>query len=134
MRVRVLTILGITALGFASKFYRGWAEDWMNNSLGGVFYVVFWCLVWDFFRPRDRVRMIVSSVFVVTSTLEVLQLTELGILVWMRKYFIGRTLVGTTFAPEDFFYYLIGSVMGYGLLQWIRGGRVAERDLMARDA
>lgn len=133
MLVRALTILGITILGFASKFYRGWGEDWMNNSLGGVFYVVFWCLAWDFFRPRHSARIIALVVFLLTSVLEVLQLTKLGVLVWMRKFFVGRTLVGTTFAAEDFFYYFIGSVMGYGLLQWIRVDKVGERSMIARD-
>jgi len=49
---RLLCLVGVTLLGLYSKFYRGWYSDWINNSLGGVLYVVFWCGMLDLFLSQ----------------------------------------------------------------------------------
>ena len=38
----IISIFGIVPIGFYSKFYRGSAAQWVNGSLGGVFYEIFW--------------------------------------------------------------------------------------------
>ncbi|MDW7679736.1 MAG: DUF2809 domain-containing protein, partial [bacterium] len=62
-RRTILSILIIVPVGFATKFYRGPAAGWVNNSLGGVFYEIFWCLLLFLFFSRVKLWKIVSIVF-----------------------------------------------------------------------
>jgi hypothetical protein len=104
----------VTPLGFALKLYEGPGQEWVNNYAAGVLYVVFWCLVAFFFLPRrEYVTRIAISVFVVTSVLELLQLWHPSILQQVRASFLGRALIGTTFAWWDFVHYALGSVLGW---------------------
>ncbi|MGP8243973.1 MAG: hypothetical protein ACLQVN_05585 [Bryobacteraceae bacterium] len=41
----LISLLVLVPVGFYSKFYRGPVREWVNDSLGGTFYVIFWCLV-----------------------------------------------------------------------------------------
>jgi hypothetical protein len=41
----LILLLLITPLGFYTKIYSGPGASWVNDSLGGVFYEVFWCLL-----------------------------------------------------------------------------------------
>ncbi len=106
----------IIPLGFYTKFYSGPAADWVNDSLGGVFSVIFWCLLVFLFFANAKVWVIATSVFTVTSFLEVLQLWHPEFLEFIRSYFIGRTFLGTSFNLYDFIYYFIGSGIGYLIL------------------
>ena len=116
-RIKLLIAgLVITPLGFYSKFYSGPLEDWVNYSLGGVLYVIFWCLVVAFVFPKIRAWKIAIGVLLVTCTLEVLQLSDAYLLEQARSFFIGRVVLGTSFVWSDFFYYFIGSVAGWLLL------------------
>jgi hypothetical protein len=119
-RVRLFALLSIALvvpLGFASKFYRGPGQFWFNNSLGGALYVMFWCLAVFCAVRRAGPAAIAAGVFVVTSALEVLQLWHPPLLERVRATFPGATLIGTTFAWTDFFYYAAGSVLGWA---WMR--------------
>ncbi len=112
----LISLLLITPLGFATKFYTGPARHWVNTSLGGVLYEIFWCLVVFLFLRKTAAWKIALGVFIATSILEVLQLFHPPFLQFIRSFFIGRTLIGTTFVPSDFFYYMIGSLLGWA---WI---------------
>ncbi len=112
----VTLLLLITPLGFYTKFYSGPAATWVNDSLGGVFYEIFWCLLVFLFFTNAKAWVITTSVFTVTSLLEVLQLWHPEFLEFIRSYFIGRTLLGTSFNLYDFIYYFIGSGIGYLIL------------------
>ena len=70
----LILILLITPVGFYTKFYSGPAASWVNDSLGGVFYEIFWCLLVSLFLVNSRAWVIATSVFMVTCLLEVLQL------------------------------------------------------------
>jgi hypothetical protein len=111
----------VTPLGFALKLYEGPGQNWVNNYAAGMLYVVFWCLVAFLFWPRrEYVSRIAISVFVVTSVLELLQLWHPWILQQVRVSFLGRALIGTTFAWWDFVYYALGSMLG-----WLWLGRIS---------
>jgi len=112
----VILLLIITPLGFYTKFYSGPAASWVNDSLGGVFYEIFWCLLVFLFFVNTKAWVIAASVFTVTSFLEVLQLWHPEFLEFIRSYFIGRTFLGTSFNLYDFIYYFIGSGIGYLIL------------------
>lgn len=116
----MLSILIITPIGFASKFYRGPAAAWVNDSLGGAFYVIFWCLVGLLLFPNGKPWKIAAVVLTITCLLEFLQLWHPHFLEWIRGHFIGATILGTSFAWSDFPYYVLGSAVGWLWLRQIK--------------
>lgn len=115
-----ISLIIIVPTGFASKFYQGPASAWVNDSLGGVFYEIFWCLVIFFISPRARPLIIGISVLFGTCILEFMQLWHPPFLEFLRSYFIGRTVLGTTFVWSDFPYYFIGSGIGWRWLSMLQ--------------
>ncbi|MCK4357390.1 MAG: DUF2809 domain-containing protein [Candidatus Cloacimonetes bacterium] len=109
----IISLLIIIPLGFATKFYNGIYANWVNNSLCGVFYEIFWCLVIFFIFTKLSPLNIATIVFIITSLLEFTQLWKSPFLEIIRKNFIGRTLIGSSFIWSDFFYYLIGCIIAY---------------------
>ncbi|MGB5849298.1 MAG: DUF2809 domain-containing protein [Ignavibacteriaceae bacterium] len=112
----LILLLLITPLGFYTKIYSGPGASWVNDSLGGVFYEIFWCLLVFLSLLNARAWVIATSVFIVTCSLEVLQLWHPEFLEIIRSYFIGRTVLGTSFNLYDFIYYFIGIGIGYLIL------------------
>ena len=112
----LILLLLITPIGFYTKIYSGPGASWVNDSLGGVFYEIFWCLLVFLFVVKAKAWVIATSVFIVTCFLELLQLWHPEFLEIIRSYFIGRTLLGTSFSLYDFIYYFIGSGIGYLIL------------------
>lgn len=130
-RARLFTFLAliiITPLGFASKFYTGVYFNWINNSLGGILYVIFWCLVIFLFFPKLSSYFIAILVFLATSLLELTQLLSYPVLENFRSYFLGRTLIGTSFTFSDFPYYFIGAIIGILILEFIK--KISKKTLM----
>ncbi|MBN2601780.1 MAG: DUF2809 domain-containing protein [Candidatus Marinimicrobia bacterium] len=112
----ILSIILITPIGFYSKFYNGYLHYWVNNSLGGVFYEIFWCLVLALFFRRLTSFQIAASVLIATCILEFLQLWHPPFLEALRHNFFGVTILGNAFTWSDFPYYFIGSFLGYFLI------------------
>ena len=112
----LISILILIPVGFSTKFYSGPLSFWVNTSLGGVFYVIFWSLVIFLVRPTLRPLIISGLVLMLTCGLEFLQLWHPAFLEVIRRYFIGRTLLGTTFAWTDFIHYFIGFLLSVCLL------------------
>ena len=115
----VLSLLIITPLGFVTKFYNGIYANWINNSISGVFYEIFWCLIIFLIFTKLSPFKVATIVFLVTSVLEFTQLWKAPFLETVRKNFIGRTLIGTSFTLTDFPYYLIGCIISILLMRWI---------------
>ena len=114
----LISLLIIIPAGFLFKFYPGPGRHFVNNSLAGALYEIFWCLAVFFFLPRkEYIVRIALAVFMVTCALELLQLWHPWFLEQVRSTFIGRTIIGTTFCWWDFLYYLVGCVIG---LFWMR--------------
>jgi len=113
VRWTLISMLIIVPLGLYSKFYSGQAENWVNNSLGGVLYVIFWCLFAFLFLSNIKPWKIAAVVFAVTCFLEFLQLWHPPLLEFIRSHFIGRTILGTSFTWTDFPYYLVGCGIGW---------------------
>ncbi len=108
----------ITPAGFLFKFYPGPAKWWFNNYGAGILYEIFWILIFFFLLPnRNAVKKIPLLVFVFTSALETLQLWHPWFLEQIRSFFLGRTLIGTSFSWWDFPHYAIGCLIGW---IWIR--------------
>lgn len=113
----LISILIIVPLGFYSKFYSGQAARWVNDSLGGVLYVIFWCLFAFLFLSNTKPWKIATAVFAITCFLEFLQLWHPSFLEFLRSNFIGRTILGTSFTWSDFPYYLVGGGIGWLLMK-----------------
>ena len=120
-RAKALVILVLLVpAGFGAKVYGGPGSELMNNSLAGSLYVVFWCVALFWVFPAINALVSVVSVFSITSAIEFLQLWKTPLLDSVRDTFGGKTLLGTTFSPNDFAYYLFGAVMGLLLLQMLK--------------
>jgi hypothetical protein len=116
----ILALIIIVPLGFYTKFYSGPAHLWVNNSLGGLFYEIFWILLFSILLPRVRQVKIAIVVFITTCALEFLQLWHPPFLQLLRSSFIGRTILGDSFNLMDFPYYFVGSLTGYLILRMIK--------------
>jgi hypothetical protein len=109
----VVSLLFVTPAGFYLKFYSGPYHFWVNNSVAGVFYEIFWCLLVLLIIPGAKTWKIVLPVFIATCLLEFVQLCHNNLLDYLRGFFIGRTILGNSFNPSDFIYYVIGSIAAY---------------------
>jgi hypothetical protein len=105
----LIIIVIVTGLGVTTKFYTGPAAVWVNNSSGGVLYVIFWCQIIHFIWPLSSPFLVSPAVLIATCAIEFTQLSHLETLESIRKTFIGRTLIGNSFNPDDFIYYVAGS-------------------------
>ncbi|MBC8382726.1 MAG: DUF2809 domain-containing protein [Candidatus Cloacimonetes bacterium] len=116
----LIVLLIITPLGFFTKFYTGSGSAWVNNSLGGVFYEIFWCLLIFLIYTKLKPVLIATAVFLITCALEFTQLWKPEFLEILRENFLVRTVIGNSFAWSDFPYYLIGSLAGLALMEMIK--------------
>lgn len=115
----IVFLIIIVPLGFYSKLYSGVGEQFINNKLSGVFYEVFWCLVFYILFPKSKSIKIVIWVFVFTCLLEFVQLVNADYLDLIRSNFIGQTIIGSSFSWSDFPFYILGSVIAYPILQFL---------------
>ena len=114
----ILSLLIITPLGFAFKFYSGPGDEWFNNYGAGILYEIFWILLAFLFFPSKRSRYVIPvCVFIITCILEFLQLWHPPILEKIRSSFPGSALIGTTFAWWDYPHYALGCLIGW---IWLR--------------
>ena len=114
------SLLVVISIGFAFKFYTGPVRWWFNNYGAGLFYEIFWILLVFLILPKERlVHKIPLWVFIITCILEILQLWNPWVLQAIRSSFIGRALIGTTFAWLDFVHYAVGCFFGWLWLRWL---------------
>ena len=123
----ILAIIIIVPIGFLTKFYLGPAHTWVNNSLGGILYVIFWSLLFFFIKPNVKPIKITFFVFIGTCFLEFLQLWHPAILELIRSYFIGRTILGNSFSFLDLFHYFVGLVLSFILLKYLNRIEIESR-------
>ncbi|MCF8367487.1 MAG: DUF2809 domain-containing protein [Bacteroidales bacterium] len=109
----VLALIVIVPIGFLTKFYTGPAQSWVNDSLGGLFYEIFWCLVFGFIFQKTKAIKIALIVCASTCFLEFLQLWDVSFLEKLRGTFLGQTILGNSFNWLDFPYYFVGSFFGF---------------------
>jgi hypothetical protein len=108
----------VTPLGFyAKRGYHGPGAAWVHDSLGGVLYEIFWCLVVAILIPRWSAGRIAIAVLTATCALEFLQLWHPPLLEWMRSCFVGHLVLGSYFDWSDFLYYFAGTAAGW---LWLR--------------
>jgi hypothetical protein len=118
-RVLLWSFGAITLLGTLGKFYPGPGRSWLNNSFGGVPYVILFMALVALIWPRLAQGWVALGVLVATCLLEVLQLWQPAWLQAVRATLPGRLVLGSTFSPSDFWYYLIGAGLGWLGLRWL---------------
>jgi len=118
----LFSLLFVTPAGFLCKYYPGPGQWWVNNYFAGLLYEIFWIMVSCFFFPAKKtVNKIPIWVFLITCSLEVLQLWHPLFLEKIRSGFIGSALIGTTFSWWDFPHYAAGCICGWLWIKWLRG-------------
>ena len=105
----LLLLALLTPMGLATKIYQGPMQEWVHAYAGDVFYAMFWYFLIMLFFPRARPALVCLFVFFFSTAVELTQLSDAAMLVWMRQFFLGRTLVGSSFSVMDILYYYIGS-------------------------
>lgn len=108
-----ISLIVLIPIGLGSKYYQGPFAEWANNSLGGVFYEIFWILLVVLIQPKLSPGWVAFGVFVVTSSLEFAQLWKPPFLEIVRATLFGRLLLGTTFSWWDFPYYILGCELAW---------------------
>jgi hypothetical protein len=114
----VFSLAVVIPAGLYCKVYSGPAANWVHNSLSGVLYELFWCLLVSILFERIKPWTIAVSVLIATCLLEFMQLWHPPFLELVRSTFVGRTLLGTSFTWLDFPHYLAGCAIGW---LWTRG-------------
>lgn len=116
----IFSLIIITPSGFLFKLYSGKGMEWINNYAVGILYEIFWCLIIFLFFPYKKyITKITIAVFSVTCFLEILQLWHPYFLEYIRSFFLGRTIIGTSFCWGDFPYYIIGCIIAWFWMQKI---------------
>ncbi|MBN1466002.1 DUF2809 domain-containing protein [candidate division KSB1 bacterium] len=107
----ILVLLILIPIGLATKFYHGPGSTWVQLYAGDIFYPMFWFFLGLLLFPRTRPLSMSAFVFIFSTAIEFSQLFDGALLTQLRRSFLGRTLVGTSFAAQDILYYLIGCLL-----------------------
>jgi hypothetical protein len=92
-------------------------SGFIRNHLGGIVYVVFWIIFFSILFFKAAPFKISLWVFVVTSGIEYTQLIHTPALDLYRTKFVFQALFGSTFNGFDLFWYFVGAVCGFLILQ-----------------
>lgn len=116
---KISALIITTGLGFFLKYINCPFSNFFNNSLAGSAYVVFWIILANIIFPKIKPLKIAVAVTLLTSILECIQLLDTPSLNYLRKFWLGKTILGTTFTITDFPYYIIGGVAGFFMLKFL---------------
>lgn len=129
-RSRLAVVLAvIVPVGFFVKFaVPGSLGRWCCLYGGAILYEIFWILFLRLLVPRLRPLHCGITVFLLTCLLETLQLWHPPFLEHIRTTFLGAVLLGTSFDPRDFLYYILGCGAGILVLLAVRFRSGLEAD------
>ena len=108
------------ALGIGSRVYTVPLPAWLQNPAGTIFYELFWMFLVAYMIPELAAGAIAIIIFLLTTVLELLQLSQHPILETIRQTLVGRLLIGTSFDPWDFLHYFIGCMIGWVILRQVQ--------------
>ena len=117
---KLFLVIILIPLGFLTKIYSGFGDEFVTNYVGGVIYIVFFIVLTSLVFPKVSALKISIIILCVTCLLEFSQLIQISILNILRKYFIIRALIGSVFNIFDFVSYLVGTILGYSILMKIK--------------
>lgn len=133
LRVRIISLIIFIALSITGfwmwRCYRGWAERWIRFYISGIVYVMILSVgLFTAVPSRKNVRRIPLIVFIVTCGFEFLQLYKPPILQTLRSTLTGSALIGTSFVPLQFPFYIVGVFCSYLLLKLIFSSATGGQD------
>jgi hypothetical protein len=114
LKIILLILVFITAL--YSKEYRGEFQTIINNSIGGILYVLFGSLAFSLLLPRLKPWWPVLMALAGTCVLEFIQYFQFPYMVALTQDKTFAFLFGVSFNPVDFVYYAIGAGISMVLL------------------
>ncbi|MBN2169776.1 MAG: DUF2809 domain-containing protein [Candidatus Krumholzibacteriota bacterium] len=119
LRLRTAVFLGVVvALGLAMKLYAGPGRWWLNNWGASFAYECFFMgAVLLIVGSVSRIGTIAVGVCLGTCALEFLQLWQPDWLVAVRATFVGRSVLGHSFAWADLPAYPLGCLLGWCMLR-----------------
>ena len=98
------------AAGLFARLYGGPGAWLVRGSLGGFFYVLFWCVCGFLLFPRARPGAIALAVLAGTCLIEFAQLWRPPFLEAVGRTAAGELLLGSVFSWADFPWYLAGGL------------------------
>jgi hypothetical protein len=118
-RRKLLIALILIPIGLFTKYYFGIGHEFVCNSLGGVIYVIFFILLSSLIFSKESPAKLSVLVLCITGLLEFSQLIHTGLLDKFRTNFLFRALFGSVFNVFDFLYYIVGALLGFGILKML---------------
>jgi len=118
LKLSLLIIL--IPMGLLTKVYSGIGSEFVTNYLGGVIYVVFFIVLASLTFPKANSLKISLFVLGITCLIEVSQLIQNDLLKDLRTHFLIRSLIGSVFNVFDFVFYVVGALIGYGILAGLK--------------
>ena len=112
----LLFLLLLIPVGLLTKVYTGPLGVWVNHSLGGIIYVIFWSLFLYLLYPQGHPLTIAGIILLITCILEYAQLWHPAWLEQLRQSFLGRAMLGTSFSWLDYIHYIIGFIFSVSLI------------------
>jgi len=102
-------LLFLTASAWISTRLYGWPGSWLvRGSVGGFFYVLFWCFLGYLLFPGARPGAIALAVLAATCAIEFAQIWHPPFLEAARGTLAGGLLLGSVFSGVDFPWYFAG--------------------------
>lgn len=109
-------------VGYWLRFYAPIDPEWRDRS-GGAAYVIFWILAYALVRPTAPALPVTLVVLFITCCLEFLQQWHPGWLEAIRRTWLGRLILGTTFDWSDFPPYFVGALIGFFIMRLFAPGQ-----------
>ncbi|MFO7370469.1 MAG: DUF2809 domain-containing protein [Bacteroidales bacterium] len=113
-KLTLMLLVLITAL--YTKEYHGQFEVIIHNKVGGVFYVLFFSLLFSVMFRRWKPWWPVVMALGVTSVLEFIQYFRFPMMVELTRSKVFAYLFGNSFSWGDFTYYFAGGAVALLLL------------------
>ena len=118
--LKLLFVVFLIFIGLISKSNLFPQNGFISNYAGGIIYVVFFIVLSSLFFTETSPIKISVIVLVITSLIEFTQLIQNEVLIGIRDIKLIRALIGSTFNPFDFLFYLFGMIIGCSVLMILK--------------
>ncbi|MEG3841535.1 DUF2809 domain-containing protein [Microcoleus sp. herbarium14] len=113
-------IVPIFIVGLTSEFYSGPGREFFNDYFGDFLYQSFLILLIIFIFPELSPAKTAWRVFIFNCIIEFSQLWKPPFLQAIRTTLFGRLFLGSGFSWEDFIGYILGCILGWVLVVWVK--------------
>jgi hypothetical protein len=114
LKIALMVLVFITAL--YTKEYRGDYQILINSHIGGILYVLFGSLLLSLVFSNLKAWQSALLALMLTSLLECIQYFRFPFLLELTRSKFFLYLLGNSFNPLDFLYYIVGAAVGFAVL------------------